>query len=89
VPRSVNDTVCMTASCVHAASELLYTLSPDYKNIDPCTNFDQLVCEGWQERHELRSDQSRISSFDNIAEASESMLKRILEGDSAPSSRVS
>ena len=38
--------LCLTPACVHAASELLYNLSPNYKELDPCNNFEELVCGG-------------------------------------------
>lgn len=37
---------CLSPACVHAASEILYNLSPDYKELDPCDNFEELVCGG-------------------------------------------
>lgn len=33
--------MCLTPACVHAASEILYNLSPDYENLDPCNNFNE------------------------------------------------
>jgi endothelin-converting enzyme len=47
----------MSPACIHAASELLYNRSPDYKTIDPCTNFDKYMCDGWSDRHDMRADQ--------------------------------
>lgn len=37
--------LCLTPACVHVASELLYNLSPDYKNIDPCTDFGKCMLD--------------------------------------------
>ena len=31
--------LCMTPACVHAASEVLYNLSPQYKELDPCDDY--------------------------------------------------
>jgi endothelin-converting enzyme len=38
--------LCLTPACVHAASEILYNLSPDYRDLDACDNFEELVCGG-------------------------------------------
>jgi hypothetical protein len=33
--------VCTTPSCIHAASFVLKNLAPDWKKMDPCTDFDK------------------------------------------------
>lgn len=33
--------LCLTPACIHAASEILYNLSPNYQNVDPCVNFEE------------------------------------------------
>ena len=78
--RASNATLCTTPACVHAASNILYGLSPNYKKIDPCTNIDEMVCGGWRDRHELRADQGDMFTGTLMAESSNSLLKRILEG---------
>ena len=60
--------LCLTPACIHAASEFLYNLAPNYQQIDPCTDIEQLVCGGWQQRHNIRPDQSMASSFDGVYE---------------------
>ncbi|KAK1975874.1 peptidase family M13 [Colletotrichum cereale] len=71
--------VCMTPACVHAASEILYNLSPDYKQLDPCTDFEELVCGGWREKHDLRADQGDAFTGTIMSENSELLLRHILE----------
>lgn len=71
--------VCMTPACVHAASEILYNLSPKYKDIDPCDNFEELVCGGWDERHDLRPDQGDAFTGTIMSENSQMLLRHILE----------
>jgi hypothetical protein len=52
--------LCLTPACVHAASELLYNLAPNYKELDPCDDFEELVCGGWRDKHgEQRVSKSR------------------------------
>jgi hypothetical protein len=55
--QSKNPSLCTEPACIHAASEILYNLSPNYVDIDPCTDFDTFVCGGWEDRHDLRPDQ--------------------------------
>ncbi|KAK4102432.1 zincin [Parathielavia hyrcaniae] len=38
--------VCTSAACVQAAAHVLQGLAPNYKQMDPCTDFDQMVCYG-------------------------------------------
>ncbi|KAI8165535.1 Endothelin-converting enzyme 1 [Colletotrichum sp. SAR 10_70] len=73
------DKMCMTPACVHAASEILYNLSPDYKELDPCNDFEELVCGGWRDRHDLRSDQGDAFTGTIMSENSELLLRHILE----------
>ncbi|KAJ9629139.1 hypothetical protein H2204_008928 [Knufia peltigerae] len=70
---------CLTPACVHASSELLYNLSPDYKNIDACTDFEEMVCGGWRDRHDLRPDQGDAFTGTIMSETSEMLLRHILE----------
>lgn len=76
--------VCQSPECVHAASEILYSLDPNYAQIDPCTNFDQYVCGGWRDRHDMRSDQSRIFTGTEMAENAQTQLRHILEAGVVP-----
>ncbi|KXH49781.1 peptidase family M13 [Colletotrichum simmondsii] len=71
--------VCMTPACVHAASEILYNLSPNYKELDPCNDFEELVCGGWRDRHDLRADQGDAFTGTIMSENSELLLRHILE----------
>ncbi|TVY59100.1 Endothelin-converting enzyme, partial [Lachnellula suecica] len=71
--------VCLTPACVHASSEILYNLSPEYKTIDPCTNFQELVCGGWDDRHDLRPDQGDAFTGTIMSENSQMLLRHILE----------
>ena len=80
--------MCLTPACLHAASELLYTLSPQYKTLDPCTNLEELVCGGWKDRHDIRADQTRTGTFQTISEASQLLLRHILEAAAPPSNET-
>ncbi|MCJ1320379.1 hypothetical protein MMC15_005717 [Xylographa vitiligo] len=71
--------VCTTAGCVLAASELLHNISPDFSNLDPCDDFRTYVCEGWDMRHDLRSDQSDVFTGTIMNEDSQILLRHVLE----------
>lgn len=68
---------------MHAASEILYNLSPDYVKLDPCTNFEEYVCGGWKDRHDLREDQDGAFTGTLMAEQSQLLLRHILEARQA------
>jgi len=50
--------VCQTEACNMAADMYLSNLASNYQEIDPCTDFDIMVCGGWREKNEFRPDQS-------------------------------
>ena len=71
--------ICLTPACVLAAAELIENMSPRAHQLDPCTSFDKFVCEGWQEKHDLRADQGGAFTGTIMAENSQTMLRHILE----------
>ncbi|KAJ5174455.1 uncharacterized protein N7482_000332 [Penicillium canariense] len=78
--------ICQTPECIHAASEIIYNLDPNYDKVDPCTDFDQFVCGGWRERHDMRADQGSIFAGTIMAENSQTRLRHILELSEPPES---
>ena len=86
VPKA---SLCLTPACVHASSEILYNLSPEYKNLDPCDDFEELVCGGWDERHDLRPDQGDAFTGTIMSENSQMLLRHILEAPYPEDSDVS
>ncbi|KAI5863380.1 endothelin-converting enzyme 1 [Durotheca rogersii] len=75
----MSSSLCLTPACIHAASEVLYNLSPDYQTIDPCTNFDKLVCDGFINRHDIPPDRSSYSTGTIMSENGQTTLRHILE----------
>ena len=86
--HSAKSKLCLTPACVHAASEILYNLSPNYKELDPCTDFEELVCGGWRDRHDLRPDQGDAFTGTIMNENSELLLRHILEAPYPKDSQV-
>lgn len=62
-----------------AAAELLHTVASPSQKIDPCTNFRDYVCAGWDSRNELRDGQSHISRRATLGEQTQSVLRQIIE----------
>ncbi|KAE8421745.1 hypothetical protein BDV36DRAFT_280350 [Aspergillus pseudocaelatus] len=77
-PRPVTTSICESPECVHAASEILYNLDPNYDQINPCTDFDQYVCGGWRERHDMRPDQGAIFAGTMMSETAQTRLRHLL-----------
>jgi endothelin-converting enzyme len=88
-PSNASVETCLTPACIHASSEILYNLSPKYKELDPCTDFEELVCGGWRERHDLRPDQGSAFTGTIMAENSQLLLRHILEAPYPKSSKHS
>jgi endothelin-converting enzyme len=74
---------------VHASSEILYNLAPNYKELDPCTDFEELVCGGWKDRHDLRADQGDAFTGTIMSENSQLLLRHILEASYPSASKAS
>ncbi|KAI0596064.1 peptidase family M13 [Biscogniauxia sp. FL1348] len=75
----MSSSICMTPACIHAASQILYNLSPDYKTIDPCTDFDTLVCTGFNDRNDIPADSSQYSTLSEVSDDGQKILRHILE----------
>ncbi|KAK1760022.1 hypothetical protein QBC47DRAFT_438404 [Echria macrotheca] len=54
--HAIRAAVCMTPACVQLASEYVSNLSPNYKQLDPCTDFEEMVCGGFRANHNLGDD---------------------------------
>lgn len=73
--------LCLTPACIHAASGYLTNLSPNYKNLDPCGDFEEYVCGGWRGAHDLRADEGRVDALSLINDVITSNIRGILEGN--------
>lgn len=71
--------LCLSGDCSNAAARIFKNLALNYTEIDPCTDFQQFACGGFQERHRLRPDQSRVGTLSIMAEENQQILRRVLE----------
>ncbi|KAL9596977.1 MAG: hypothetical protein Q9219_005446 [cf. Caloplaca sp. 3 TL-2023] len=77
--EEISDPVCLTSACVVAAAGILDNMSPNYRNVNPCEDFNKFVCEGWERKHDLRPDQESVSSGSAMYETSQQTLRHLLE----------
>ncbi|KAI1373198.1 Metalloprotease [Hypoxylon crocopeplum] len=75
----VNSSMCVSQQCIQASASILSNLSPNYQNIDPCTNFDELVCGGFRERNVIPDWQPALRQTELMNEVNYIILKNILE----------
>ena len=69
------------AASFDTASFNYFDLVAKNLSTDACTNFDKLVCGGFEDRHDLRPDQSSLFTGTLMVEESQTVLRHILEGD--------
>ncbi|KAF7542383.1 hypothetical protein G7Z17_g11618 [Cylindrodendrum hubeiense] len=72
--------LCTTPACIHLASEILSNLATNYTEIDPCTDFDQLVCGNWAAENDVPAGQNSNNVLGALDERVKNALKQILEG---------
>lgn len=71
--------VCTTPACTEFAQVIRDNLAKNYTDINPCTDFAEYVCGGWQDSHKYRPDQSSVNSFSVLADENNAILRSILE----------
>ncbi|KAL2886904.1 Endothelin-converting enzyme 2 region [Ceratocystis lukuohia] len=78
-PCPSHEVACDTPECKSAASEIIDRLSPDYKTMDACSNFDEMVCGGWRDKHDLRLNQFQMPTATLMEEQVKASLRDIIE----------
>ncbi|KAH8900160.1 zincin [Thozetella sp. PMI_491] len=44
--------LCLEPACLEATAQILWNLAPDYKQYDPCTQFEEMVCYGYRQKND-------------------------------------
>ena len=71
------DNVCMTPSCVELASTVLKTMNP---SIDPCKDFYNYSCGGWEATNVIPSGNGVWGVFEQLDRSNHIAIKKILDG---------
>lgn len=73
---TVPDPVCDTSGCVLAAAELLQNMD---QTVDPCDDFYQFACGGFEKRNIIPDDQSSVTTFSLISDKVTEQLRTLVE----------
>ncbi|KAI1143296.1 Metalloprotease [Hypoxylon sp. FL0543] len=79
-----SNSICLSQPCIQTASTIFSRFSPDFQKIDPCTNFEEMVCGGLRENNVIAPWESSYSEPTILADANYILMKNILE---TPSNR--
>lgn len=71
--------ICQTAACVHLASQLLDNMNT---TIEPCDDFFEYSCGGWMEKNPIPDDKLRYSTFDQLRDKAQQVLRTELQRSS-------
>ncbi|KAI9164206.1 peptidase family M13 [Paramyrothecium foliicola] len=77
----VNGIICQTEACRQIASLILAALAPNHTSYDPCNQFDQLVCSGWEAQHDLKPTQSKTSTLLQLQDENDIIMRSYLESE--------
>jgi endothelin-converting enzyme len=86
VPRNLEASsaeVCQTDACKQYAQTILTNMSPKWQELDPCTDFDALTCDGFRETHNYKDYKSRVSTMDIVQDEVENLLVSLFNGSIA------
>ncbi|KAK3349560.1 peptidase family M13 [Lasiosphaeria hispida] len=72
--------LCLTPACVQLGAEYVKNLSPEYTDIDACANFEELVCGGWRDRHEIQPNREGLTVFDLLSQKATETLRAVVTG---------
>jgi hypothetical protein len=74
--------VCISAACVQSSIEIISNMSPDFATTDPCIDFAEYTCGGWNENHQKTTSSQVSSTIDVLLAKQKHQLRGLLEGSS-------
>ena len=78
--------ICDTPGCIQAAGQILNNMNP---TVDPCDDFYEYVCGGFNQRTRIPDDRNGISQFSLIGDDLDNQLRDILEMDAGQTKNFS
>jgi len=78
--KNVTCALCTTPACLQLASYYTDNLSPVYKSLDPCVDFDEMVCGGWRSRHVIPPEGTQRTALSLVNDKNTELLRAVIEG---------
>ncbi|KAF4457921.1 hypothetical protein F53441_274 [Fusarium austroafricanum] len=72
--------LCTTPACISIANNILSSMDLDHAKIDPCTDFDKLVCGNWADTNPLPAGQMYMGVLESVNNHVYDLARRVLEG---------
>ncbi|RGP71355.1 endothelin-converting enzyme 1 [Fusarium longipes] len=80
VPYSTGSNgLCTTPACINIADDILGSMVQNHEEIDPCTDFDKLVCGNWASRNPIPAGQSFLNTLNSVTLNVLNQVRNILE----------
>ncbi|XP_038077856.1 neprilysin-4-like [Patiria miniata] len=75
-PVPVDRETCTTKQCYDSAYAYLSNMN---QSVNPCDNFFEYACGGWNQRHTVPEDQTKVSIFSSLRDDLRDKLKVLFE----------
>ncbi|CAI9741548.1 neprilysin-1-like isoform X2 [Octopus vulgaris] len=80
------ENLCLTKDCVKAAARLMDAMNT---KVDPCDNFYDFACGSWKRLNPIPEDSSSYSTFEQLRNQLQSLLKDLLESEISDEENIS
>ncbi|KAK2924312.1 Metallopeptidase, catalytic domain superfamily, partial [Fusarium oxysporum f. sp. vasinfectum] len=74
------NSLCTTPACINIADDILGSMATNHAKIDPCTDFDELVCGNWAERNPIPAGAGSVDVLGAVQFHVYDLVRRVLEG---------